>query len=111
MVTALCGIIALSKVNIEYVHAETVAVGAQPDQLKYAINTNTLICGSLFLLTSGGTLLYEIIILIKSIVSKDQNTKVLSIVVSQLSLIQACVATHLLKLFLSCSAGNCAWFN
>ena len=90
-VTALCGIVALSKVEIESGHA---AVIVTPNLLKIDINTNTLICGSLFLLTSGVTLLYEIIILIKCIVSKDQNTKVLSIVVSQLSLIQACVLIH-----------------
>ena len=89
-VTALCGIVALSKVNIEATHPAVIVTS----HLKYAIDTNTLICGSLFLLTSGGTLLYEIIILIKCIVSKDQNTKVLSIVVSQLSLIQACVLIH-----------------
>ena len=90
-VTALCGIIALSKVNIDEVHAEIEAIrGYSLLGRKYpAILTSTLVCGSLFLLTCGGTLLYEIIILIKSIVSKDQNTKVLSIVVSQLSLIQA----------------------
>ena len=83
-VTALCGIIALSKVNIDTVHAEIEFVTASSELRKYSINTSTLVCGSLFLLTCGGTLLYEIIILIKSIVSKDQNTKVLSIVVSQL---------------------------
>ena len=83
-VTALCGIIALSKVNIDTVRAEIEFVTASSEPQKYSINTSTLVCGSLFLLTCGGTLLYEIIILIKSIVSKDQNTKVLSIVVSQL---------------------------
>ena len=82
VITALCGIIALSKVNIDIVHAEIEGVASHPDQLKYAISTNTLVCGSLLLLTCGGTLLYEIILLVKSLVSKNQNTKVLSIVVS-----------------------------
>ena len=82
VIAALCGIIALSKVNIDAVHAEIEVVASRPDQLKYAIFTNTLICGSLLLFTCGGTLLYEIIFLVKSIVSKNQNTKVLSIVVS-----------------------------
>ena len=107
-VTALCGIIALSKVNIDLVRAEIEAIQLYPELGKYAIYTGTLVCGSLLLLTCGGTLLYEIIILIKSIASKDQNTKVLSIVVSQL-LIQACVYSFM-QLILSCSAGNCAWF-
>ena len=103
-VTALCGIIALSKVNIDEVHAEIVAVKAYSELGlgNYpAILTSTLVCGSLFLLTCGCTLLYEIIILIKSIVSKDQNTKVLSIVVSQL-LIQACVLIHAVNFIMLC---------
>ena len=71
VISALCGIIALSKVNIEVVRVEIEFITSSPDQLKYAINTNTLICGSLLLLTCGGTLLYEIILLIMSIVSKN----------------------------------------
>ena len=84
-VLALCAIVALSKVNIDNVRAEAQVLSSHPDFLKYAIHTNTLICGLLFLLTCGGTLLYEIIILVKSLVSKNQNTKVLSIVVSYAS--------------------------
>ena len=68
VIAALCGIIALSKVNIDIVRAEIEVFASHPDQLKYAINTNTLICSSLLLFTCGGTLLYEIILLIKSIV-------------------------------------------
>ena len=92
-VTALCGIIALSKVNIDLVRAEIEAVKAYPELGKYAIYTSTLVCGSLFLLICGGTLLYEIIIFVKSIASKDENTKVLSIVVSQL-VINPSLCTH-----------------
>ena len=82
VISALCGIIALSKVNIDAVRGEIEVVTSSPHLLKYAINTNTLISGSLLLLTCGGTLLYEIIVLVRSLVSKNQNTKVLSIVVS-----------------------------
>ena len=81
-IVALCAIIALSKVDIERVRMQLEALSSHPNQLKYAIDSNTLICGSLFLLTCGGTLLYQIILLIVSFASKDQNTKVLSIVVS-----------------------------
>ena len=81
-IVALCAIIALSKVDIDFVRAEIQAFSSHPGQLKYALYSNTLICGSLFLLTCGGTLLYQIILLIVSFASKDQNTKVLSIVVS-----------------------------
>ena len=81
-IVALCAIIALSKVDINSIHAEFEIVSSHPELLKYALNSNTLICGSLFLLACGGTLLYQIILLIVSFASKDQNTKVLSIVVS-----------------------------
>ena len=81
-IVALCAIIALSKVDIELVRAELEIVSSHPDQLKYAIYSNTLICGSLFLLTCGGTLLYQIILLVVWFASKYQNIKVLSIVVS-----------------------------
>ncbi len=83
-ITALCGIIALSKVNITLVHAEIEVVNDRPELLKFAIYTNTLVCGSLFLLTCAGTILHKIIILVVSILTKDQNAMVLSIVVSQL---------------------------
>jgi hypothetical protein len=85
-ITALCGIIALSNVNINVVHAEIQFFTADIldpglGQLKYATYTNTLICGSLFLLTCAGTILHKAIALVVSIVSKDLNTMVLSIVV------------------------------
>jgi hypothetical protein len=89
-----CGIIALSKVNIDLVRAEIEVVATFPELQKYAIYTSTQVCGSLFLLTCAGTLLYEIIILVVSIVSKDQNTKVLSIVVSYATINPNLVHVH-----------------
>ncbi len=115
VITAICGIIALSKVNIDLVRAEIEVVTARPELVKYAIYTYTLVCGSLFLLTCAGTLLYEIIIVIVSIVSKDRNTKVLSIVVSNAT-INPSLCTHAFNIKInirdsSCFAGYCAWFN
>jgi hypothetical protein len=84
-ITALCGIIALSKVDINLVRAGIEVVTTFPELQKYySIYTSTLVCGSLFLLTCAGTILHKIIILVVTIVIKDQNTLVLSIVVSQL---------------------------
>ena len=79
--TALCGIIAISKVEFRYIEDEVkYTIQLTPDNWENAINFNTLICCVLLLLASGGTLITEIILFILSVVKK--SSKVVVIVVS-----------------------------
>ena len=76
--SALCGIIAISKVQFGSIENEAEAL--QNYSWKYAINFNVLICCVILLLTSGITLILEIVMLVVSLVKK--TSKVFAIVVS-----------------------------
>ena len=79
---AMCGAIAISKVDFEYMQYEIEYLYTQGynSEWEFAINFNTLICCVFLLLASGGTLLVEIILLIVLVVKK--GNKVFVIVVS-----------------------------
>ena len=76
--SALCGIIAISKVQFGSIQYE--AESLQKFGWKSAINFNVLICCVLLLLASGITLILEIVMLVVSLVKK--TSKVFVIVVS-----------------------------
>lgn len=77
---ALCGAIAISKVEFEYIDDEAEYIQRNSANWEYAINFNVLMCCVLLLLASGGTLIIEIIMLVVSVVKK--SSKAVVIVVS-----------------------------
>ena len=77
---ALCGIVAISKVEFSYVQGEAEYLRQNHADWELAINFNSLMCCILLLLASGVTLILEIVMLIVSLVKK--TSKVFVIVVS-----------------------------
>ena len=77
---ALCGVIAISKVEFGIIDDEAEQLPRNSANWEHAINFNILICCVLLLLASGGTLIIEIIMLIVSVVKK--SSKAVVIVVS-----------------------------
>ena len=84
---ALCGIVAISKVEFSAVQHEAEYLRQPYADWKTAINLNSLISCILLLLGSGATLVLEIVLLIVSLVKK--TSKVFVIVVSYLILSSA----------------------
>ena len=77
---ALCGAIAISKVEFGGINDEADILQHNPGNWENAINLNVLLCSVLLLLASGGTLITEIIMLVVSVVMK--SSKAVVIVVS-----------------------------
>jgi hypothetical protein len=77
---ALCGIVAISKVEFGKLKYDAESLQQNYNGWKYAIDLNTLICCVFLLLSSGATLALEIVLLVVSVVKK--TSKVFVIVVS-----------------------------